>query len=211
MPEPFSWSEQYSRRKEAARRFGKSVFRLPLAKRASDVLLEFVPEGSSVLEVGAGDRRMGKLLRAQRKDVTYLSMDPDPAGDHEFKSLEEIDEQFDCVFAFEVVEHLALDEAATWMGELCRVTRPGGTLLLSTPNTFYPPAFLRDATHKTPWCYDELAGFAAGVGFEATHVVRIYNDAAHRYFARRYLLGWLFRLMGIDFARQIVLAAGKPE
>lgn len=209
MPEPFSWSEQYARRKAAARKFGKSVFQLPLAKRAADVLLAAATDGMSVLEVGAGDKRMGELLRKQKTDIRYSSMDPDPAGRHDFRSLAEIGQPFQLVFAFEVVEHLSLDEAATWMCELQRVTRPGGTLLLSTPNTFYPPAFLRDATHKTPWCYDELAGLVAGSGFAITRITRIYNDPAQRYFARRFLCGWLFRLLGIDFARQIVLTAQR--
>ncbi len=211
VPQPFSWSEQYQRRKDAARQFGKSIFNLPLAKRASDVLLETFAPGMSVLEVGAGDRRMGDLLRRQQgnSEIDYRSMDPDPAGTHDFRTLEEINEAFDCVFAFEVVEHLPLSEAAVCMQQLARVTKPGGWLLLSTPNTFYPPAFLRDATHVTPWCYDELAGFVARHGFAPERIYRIYNDPAHRYLARRFLFGWHFRLLGIDYARQIVLRARK--
>ena len=211
MAQQDSWSEQYQRRKDAERGFGKNVFALPLAKRASDILVNVVRDGWSVLEVGAGDRRMADLLRGQRSEIRYQSMDPDPVGQHDFSTLKEVSDQFDCVFAFEVVEHLELAEASVWLQELFRVTRPGGTLLLSTPNTFYPPAFLRDATHKTPWCYDELAGFVAAAGFCSENIFRIYNDAAHRYFARRYLFGWAFRLAGIDFAKQIVLTARKPD
>ena len=83
-------------------------------------------------------------------------------------------------------------------------------MLLSTPNTFYPPAYLRDATHRTPLCYDELAGLVTAAGLEVTRVARVYHDPVHRRFLRQYCLGWLFRLIGIDYARQIVLVAHKP-
>jgi hypothetical protein len=82
--------------------------------------------------------------------------------------------------------------------------------VLSTPNTYYPPAYLRDATHRTPLCYDELAGLLAAAGWDVQRVVRIYHDPVWRNIARRYLFGWLFRLIGIDFARQIVVVARNP-
>jgi SAM-dependent methyltransferase len=43
------------------------------------------------------------------------------------------DGTFDAVFFFEVLEHLAIDPMRT-MAEINRVTKPGGALLLSTPN-----------------------------------------------------------------------------
>ena len=84
---------------------------------------------------------------------------------------------------------------------------PGGRLILSTPNTYYPPAYLRDATHRTPLCYDELAGLLAAAGYEVEAIYRIYHDPLHRRLLRQYVFGWLFRLIGIDFARQIVVVA----
>ena len=81
--------------------------------------------------------------------------------------------------------------------------------MLSTPNTFYPPAYLRDASHRTPLCYDELGGMLEAAGLRVTRIVRIYNDPVWRRFVRRFLFGWLFRLIGIDFARQIVIVAQK--
>ena len=203
-----NWSELYRHRKEAEARFGK-IFDLPLAKRVRDVLAEHVPDGAAVLEVGAGDRGMGQQLRRLRPGVVYHSMDIDPAGGHDFHDLSQVQETYDCVFAFEVVEHLPLEEIPAWLGRLRELLKPGGCLLLSTPNTFYPPAYLRDATHRTPLCYDELAGLVAATGLRVEQVLRIYNDPLHRILLRRYFFGWLFRLIGIDFARQIVLVARK--
>ncbi|MCA9990031.1 MAG: methyltransferase domain-containing protein [Ardenticatenaceae bacterium] len=47
------------------------------------------------------------------------------------------DEAFDVVLSLESVEHFARPGA--FIGELGRVTRPGGTLILSTPNVLWEP------------------------------------------------------------------------
>ena len=55
-----------------------------------------------------------------------------------------------------------------------------------------------------------LAGLVAAAGFEVTRVERVYHDPVHRRLLRQYLFGWLFRMIGIDYARQIVLVARRP-
>lgn len=208
MSEPFSWSEMYRRRQEAARHFG-TIFSLPIVKRVREVLWANVKDGQSVLEIGAGDRSMEQRLHERCRNVRYESLDIDPRGQHEYRDLTEVARTFDVVCAFEVIEHLSITDIPGWLSQLAKLLVPGGRLLLSTPNTFYPPAFLRDATHRTPLCYDELAGLVAGAGLEVEQIVRIYHDPVYRKLLRRYLFGWLFRLIGIDYARQIVLIARK--
>ncbi|HUY91084.1 MAG TPA: class I SAM-dependent methyltransferase [Pirellulales bacterium] len=196
-------------RRAAAQRFGR-IFALPIVRRVRDVLLQCVDDSARVLELGAGDRRMGELLRSRRAAIDYRSLDIDPRGEHDYRSLDEIDCAFDCVFAFEVVEHIAVDEIPGWLARLGELLAPGGRLVLSTPNTYYPPAYLRDVTHRTPLCYDELAALVAAAGLHVERIARVYHDPVHRAFLRRYLFGWLFEMIGIDFAQQIVLVACKP-
>lgn len=205
-----SWSDQYNFRRAVAARFGR-VFDLPLERRVRDVLLAAVVDGARVLEVGAGDRRMGALLAERRREIDYRSMDIDTRGQHDYRDLADVDRTFDCVFAFEVIEHIDFADIPGWLARLAELVAPGGALLLTTPNTFYPPAYLRDASHRTPLCYDELGGLVESTGLEVRRLVRIYHDPVPRRIARRYLLGWLFRLIGIDFARQIMLVAAKPK
>ena len=211
MHDSASWSELYEHRRAAARRFGKQVFALPIVRRVRDVVLGAIEDDASVLEVGAGERKMAATIAQHRRRVTYHSMDIDPRGEHDYHDLDDISCAYDCVFALEVVEHLPLEEIVPWLVRLGELLRTGGKLVLSTPNTFYPPAYLRDATHRTPLCYDELAGLAAAAGLRVTHVYRVYHDPLHRKLLRRYLFGWLFRLIGIDFARQIALVATRAD
>ena len=193
-----------------AARFGH-VWSLPVRKRASDVLLDVIKPGSRVLEVGAGDRRLAKRIAGRAGDVEYRSVDIDPAGGHDYASLEEADGAFDCVFAFELVEHLGLDEATLMLREMKRVCRPGATLLLTTPNTHRPQAFLRDATHVTPFAWDELAGLASLAGFSVRALYRIYNAPVQRQLVHRVLFYWVHRITGIDYARTVMLVAERPE
>jgi 2-polyprenyl-3-methyl-5-hydroxy-6-metoxy-1,4-benzoquinol methylase len=203
-----SWSALYRHRRAAQARFG-DLYQLPLAKRASDVVMQAARGAHTLLEVGAGDRRLAQKIAQYSPDCTYRSLDIDPEGEHDYRSFAQLDRTFDCVVALEVVEHLTLDEIRAWLADLYRALGAGGTLVLSTPNTYYPPAYLRDATHRTPLCYDELAGLLTAAGFEVTRILRIYNDPVPRKILRRYLLGWLFRALGLDYARQIVVVARK--
>lgn len=205
-----SWSDLYRHRRAAAARLGK-IENLPIVRRVREVLCELVRDRDRVLEVGAGDRKMKTMLEQAGRRVEYRSLDIDPHGQHDYRSFDEINEPFDGAFAFEVIEHLPADAIHGWLGQLYSVVRPGGWLVLSTPNIYYPPAYLRDVTHRTPLCYDELAGLAAAAGFDVERVVRIYHDPVHRKLMRRYLFGWLFRMLGFDFARQIVLVARRPS
>lgn len=208
MCKDFSWSDLYQQRRAAAARFGK-IFSLPLVKRVREVLLSVVNDDARVLEVGAGDRGMLDWLREGRRNVSYESMDIDSNGTHDYHDLAEIAKTYDCVCAFEVIEHLSLAEIPPWLRKLGELLKPGGHLVVSTPNTYYPPAYLRDATHRTPLCYDELAGLVQSTGLEVVRIVRIYHDPLPRRLLRQYLFGWLFRMIGIDFARQIALVAVK--
>jgi len=203
-----SWSQLYAHRQRIAARFGK-IFSLPIVKRVNDVIRSEVRPQENILEVGAGERGLLRRIQQWGVAVVYKSMDVDPWTKHDYRDLEQIDEQFDLVVSLEVIEHLPFDEIQPWLTQLAALLRPGGRLILSTPNTYYPPAYLRDATHCTPLCYDELGGFVEAAGLRVDRIVRVYHDPVFRKLMRRYVFGWLFRLIGIDFARQIVLVARR--
>ena len=71
-------------------------------------------------------------------------------------------------------------------------------------------AYLRDITHLTPLCYDEFGAVIESTGLRVERIDRVYHDPLHRLLLRRFAFGWLFRLLGIDYARQIVVSARRP-
>jgi SAM-dependent methyltransferase len=151
------WSELYAARREAEARFG-TLFRLPVRPRILRVAAGVIEPGTSVLDVGAGDRRAGDRLAALVPGVVYRSMDPDPRGAHDFADLAEAPHDFDAALLLEVLEHLELEDGLELLREIREHVKPGGWLVVSTPNVAHPRAYLRDATHRTPYAHDELAG-----------------------------------------------------
>ena len=201
------WSTLYLQRREVARKFG-GIWSLPLAKRYHAVLAK-LPAPRAVLDLGAGDRSLKSRLSALWPQVEYRSCDIDPSGEHDFAGIDEVVGTYDLICVLEMIEHVSLDEAGRILERCHQLVEEGGMIALTTPNVYYPPAFLRDATHRTPFCYDELGGLLQLCGFEVTHVYRLHQDALAKKLAKRYVFYPLYRLLGIDFAHGIMVVAQK--
>jgi len=89
--------------------------------------------GARVLEVGAGDGGFVSALR--RRGIAADGIDPAGAGDVRRLRAEELTpepESLDAVVLWHVVEHL--DDPAAVVTRLARALRPGGRLLVATPD-----------------------------------------------------------------------------
>jgi SAM-dependent methyltransferase len=95
-------------------------------------------------------------------------------GHHVFKGLvhEVLDpasERFDLIVAFDVFEHLTIDQLANFLSFAASVLTPQGRLLARFPNggspfgTFYQSG---DVTHLTAWSASSIAQVARSAGFE---------------------------------------------
>lgn len=114
------------------------VLRSSLRKRIQSYAAQIKGD---VLDFGCGSKPYASLFS---KADTYVGVDTLNSGhNHENskvdfywdgKSLPFEDESFDCCVAFEVFEHIFSIEEV--LGELYRVLRPGGKLLISTPFVF---------------------------------------------------------------------------
>lgn len=204
------WQKLYSHRKRIEKTFG-DIWDLPVASRYHRVVAGEGGAGTSLLEVGAGDRSFEKKMTDYWGSVTYVSCDIDPTYPHEFNHIDEVTGEYDLICAFEMIEHVTLDDAAHVIQRMYESLKPGGAVILTTPNIYYPPAFMRDVTHITPFCYDELGGLLSLTGFNVTSIHRLYHDSLIKKLIRRYLMYPVFRAIGIDFAKQIIVVARKPE
>jgi 2-polyprenyl-6-hydroxyphenyl methylase/3-demethylubiquinone-9 3-methyltransferase len=115
-----------------------------LALRSRFVLGE-VHEGERVLDVGCGEGVFAEELSRSGAAVVGIDVADEPLARarrlHPELDLRLVDGEgawdladasFDVVWAGEVIEHVA--DTATWLSEVRRVLRPGGRLLLSTPD-----------------------------------------------------------------------------
>lgn len=172
-------------------------------------MLKLFRNGDKILDIGASTRDLEKRIKKHFPQIVYKSMDIDREVEHNYYSFDEIKEDFDVILLFEVIEHLDLEEGVKMLGKIHSLLKEGGYLILSTPNTFNPGRFWRDATHRVAYCYDELGGLLLGQNFKIRGMYRTYNDAFHRYLFRVYIMSLLHRYLGIDFAKSIIIVAER--
>ncbi len=111
-------------------------------------ILEGFERTNEILEIGSLPYHMTFFLSKSGFNVTGLDLNPERgkafiekhclnvlACDIEREKLPFEDGHFDIVLFMEVFEHLRIDPIFT-MNEINRVIRPGGTLILSTPNLY---------------------------------------------------------------------------
>jgi len=110
---------------------------------------------------------------------------------------------------FEVIEHLGLEEGREMVAKIYKILNPGGRVILTTPNIHTPGQYWKDATHLTPYHYEELGGLFLSQYFEIVEICRIFRKSAFKFFLKVILLPFLFRFLGIDFSESIILVARK--
>lgn len=133
------------RKEEYRARFYPPEFR-GMYDRLSDVLHEQVRAGHVMLDAGCGSGRVFQYrFAADERPRLIVGIDVtdeprgngniDAAAKADLERLPFADGSFDVVLSSHVAEHLVRPEAV--FGELARVLRPGGRLVLLTPNRWH--------------------------------------------------------------------------
>jgi 2-polyprenyl-3-methyl-5-hydroxy-6-metoxy-1,4-benzoquinol methylase len=200
------WSSLYEARCEIQQRY-KSIWDVPITKRYSKVFFDLGSDGVSVLEIGAGTKGLAQKIAKVWPNATYKSLDIDTTQAHDFYSLDDVTGEYNFICMFDVLEHVRPAKAYEILSRCKGFLKPGGMLCATTPNTYHPPTFLRDATHITPWCYDELGALAIMSGFKVDELFRLYTDRFTGKLVHRLLLYPVHKAMSIDFAKQIMIVA----
>lgn len=208
MSDGISWSKLFEYRGKIHQKY-PDIWDLKILRKRFPLMINTIQDGEKVLDIGASNRNLQERLKRHFPKLIYKSMDIDREQFHDFYSLDEIQESFDIVFLFEVIEHLDLEEGILLLKKIYHLLRDGGRLILTTPNIFNPTRFWRDATHQVAYCYDELGGILLAQGFHIKAMYRTYNDAFHRYLLRVYVMSYLHRYLGIDFAKSLLVVAEK--
>lgn len=117
----------------------------------------YVPSGARVVEVGAGIGHFTTHLR----NVDYLGLEFNPdavaqatalgipvIAQNVFEITKEQPEGFDCTCAFQVLEHVA--DPLAMIGAMVTLTRPGGQMILATPNAGAYISRCRDLLNAPP-------------------------------------------------------------
>lgn len=103
-----------------------------------------ISECKSVLEIGSGIGLMGAYIRNKNKDIKYLGIEIDKKAyekskslnlntlNSDFKIMEKIEESFDVIMLWEVIEHL--QDLKKFIELAYTKLNKNGKIILSTPN-----------------------------------------------------------------------------
>ena len=203
------WSKLYSARNIVKSRF-PSIWKIPLVKKEMAVIEKFLRPNLRILEVGAGDRRMGDAIKKNSPSVIYHSFDIDDSLYHDFYNIDSIEGDFDLIFGFELIEHLTPNDGLVMISKLKKHISKDGRLILGTPNLYHPHRYFGDITHITPYKYEELGSLVILGGYDVVGFYRKFNDSFLMRILRLYLLIWLHKFLNIDFATTVFVEA-KPS
>ena len=133
----FGWRQEALRR-----RFYPPAFE-GLYQRFERVLRERIPAGAQVLDAGCGGGRVFRYNLHSPARIVGIDRTEEPRGNPnidrpvrgDIGALPFRDASFDAVLASHVMEHLPQPGRA--VAEMARVLKPGGIVLLLTPNRFH--------------------------------------------------------------------------
>lgn len=142
---------------------------------AERAIFNHVAGCNRVLDVGAGDLRVRNRLRRAGFSGVYETLDASTDIFHDFESLDEVPSgSYDGVMALEVIEHITLDDFHGFIDGILRVLRPGGKVVISTPNArFYETIWAGALDHRHPYLLGDLAAYLRLRGVEADQLYRV--------------------------------------
>lgn len=159
--------------------YAQRGFATETVRHARAWYLRFLSEPGDLLDVGCG---RGEFLAAAADAghrVLGVDHDPDMLAEARGMPIEQGDvldflqstpARYDAITAFHVIEHLAVREAAALIRLAADRLRPGGRLIVATPNPGSLPTiaheFWRDPTHVRPYDRELIEFLTSGSGLE---------------------------------------------
>ena len=150
-----------------AKWYAQRGFTTESVRKARSWYLRFIPECGNLLDLGCGRGEFLESAASAGHQVLGLDHDTtmlDQVNEHPthhgeaLDYLQSISTHFDTITAFHVIEHFPVPEAAALVRLAADRLRPGGRLIIATPNPGSLPTitheFWRDPTHVRPYDTD---------------------------------------------------------
>lgn len=178
------------------------------------VLKDSLSPSSKILDIGAGTKSLKQFLESIGFCGIYKSMDIDKNDKYDYYSIDDIDEKFDNVFLFNLLEHLPFETGLRYLNKAFKVLNNNGKLFICVPNIYHINHMWKsDITHIKTYPFQDLYAITRMIGFNGgIKIFRIYgrpfNCGIKRFLldkAKRLLL----RIIDADFTEDIWLIAEK--
>jgi len=183
----------------------------PLEKYLFDKLLE----SKSILDFGAGDKKIKDKLNDLHFQGSYFSLDFGNEHDYDFKNLVEIDRKFETILMLDVIEHMPLEEGLSLSLQLLDKLDDCGELIIQTPNAKCVRNHLgSDMTHLQLYNVKDLYAYFKALNYivEAKRIVfKKRNFCLINSFYNLLSKILITRILGLDFADNILLVIKKSN
>jgi 2-polyprenyl-3-methyl-5-hydroxy-6-metoxy-1,4-benzoquinol methylase len=170
----------------------------------AEVFSSLTNRPKELLEVGFGNGEFLDWAKNQNLKVTGIEIIPELVSAATSRGIEayqvnlasgSVDDslqgrKFDCIVAFDVIEHLSVDEIRTFLRRLSKMLNDQGRVILRFPNgesPFSMPLFNGDHTHRSWLCRSKLEHLCISTGLELEryrNASRVANQSRHRYVKR---------------------------
>lgn len=190
-------------------------------KVLSGYLQQFIPEGSRVLDAGAGYCYFINNIKANEKyaidnDGEVLKYGNDNVtkivGTTTCTKFE--NGFFDVIFSSNLLEHLSIDEILLTLNEFNRIVKNGGNVIIISPNFKYSyRVYFDDYTHKSIITDNSLKDMLHASGFRVHNILpRFLPFSADSKLPKSDLLLRLYLMSPWKpFAGQMLIIAGKTD
>jgi SAM-dependent methyltransferase len=173
--------------------------------------LRYIGRLDSVLDIGCSDGTyLHDYLLPFGHKGKYVGMDIDTDLSVDFplyQSLDEIPDVFDSVLMFDIVEHEDLSQFLEQLKIISTtLLRPGGKLLISTPNVYSLDNIHTDVTHRTFYPYKDLYSILRFFNFNKISTYRVGKITNLLHTALFYST-----LINLDFCGNIFVCAYAPD
>ena len=215
-------TEVYGTRGYFAARLPHDVLRGPLWRVLCSYLQRYIPDQAEILELGGGYCDFINNIRSGSRHVIDLFPDlPRYAAKGvtpHVQSCTDLDEfpdnQFACIFASNLFEHLTREQLYQTLAECRRVLRPNGRLILIQPNFRYCyRQYFDDYTHIQIFTHLSMCDLLTSAGFHPVAVVARFLPFSIKGRAPKW--PWLLRvylcLPWRPFAGQMLIVAESTQ
>ncbi|MFH1047616.1 MAG: hypothetical protein V1738_04905 [Patescibacteria group bacterium] len=196
--------------RECYEKFG-GILELPIVHSVRKEIVGHYQTGN-VLDLGAGKLKpLSEAFKDIAKEGRYHSLDTDPKGEFDFRSIDEIPShlKFSLITANQVFEHLTVEESLQFLSGAVEHLVSGGFIIATVPNIAHPMRQISNITHKTPWGHHSFFALFKMCGLEPKRIVR-YSKRLPKGIIERILGYYMNRLYRMDYCDSILLIAEKP-
>jgi len=171
-------------------------------------------QNPTVLDIGAGNRKLETIISKMRLAVNYKSLDISNTLIHDYFDINDVRGEYDLITLLEIIEHLSLEKFLNYITKVFDLIKKGGTVIISTPNIDHiNQLWKQDITHIQQYPGKDIYAILRMTGFKGEINVYRINIRPLRLSIKKLIIEKariiLNKILGCDYAHGLLIVAKK--